>query len=169
MSNYAWRTCSPLTWREYHQATKHSAESLWRSPHVLDWDSMPHPFRYYEGAPTFDLPADPPGPEIPALAVLQRRIAGPSGCAGGAQFLSRLLFHSAAISATKRVPSTGYQYSLRVNPRSMTNGAVMAPARASVNLKSTTKASATIAMSRVRKSENAATAVSKTRLSGTIF
>src|ERR1700674_3024947 len=118
MSNYAWRTCSPLTWREYHQATKHSAESLWRSPHVLDWDSMPHPFRYYEGAPTFDLPADPPGPEIPALAVLQRQIAEPSGCAGGAQFLSRLLFHSAAISATKRVPSTGYQYALRVNPSS---------------------------------------------------
>jgi SagB-type dehydrogenase family enzyme len=79
---------------------------------------MPHPFRYYEGALSFELPPDPPAPEIPALAVLQRQFAASSGCAGGAQFLSRLLFHSAAISATKRVPSTGYQYSLRVNPSS---------------------------------------------------
>ena len=79
---------------------------------------MPHPFRYYEGALAFELPPDPPAPEIPALAVLQRQTAAASDCAGGAQFLSRLLFHSAAISATKRVPSTGYQYSLRVNPSS---------------------------------------------------
>src|SRR5579864_6848908 len=94
MSNCAWRTCSPLTWREYHQSTKHSAESLWRTPHVLDWDSMPHPFRYYEGAVSFELPPDPPAPESPALAVLQRQFAASSGCAEGAQFLSRLLFHS---------------------------------------------------------------------------
>jgi SagB-type dehydrogenase family enzyme len=79
---------------------------------------MPHPFRYYEGALALELPPDPPAPEIPALAVLQRQIAAASDCAGGAQFLSRLLFHSAAISATKRVPSTGHQYSLRVNPSS---------------------------------------------------
>ena len=30
----------------------------------------------------------------------------------------QLLFYSAAISASKRVPSTGYQYALRVNPSS---------------------------------------------------
>jgi integrase len=28
---------------------------------------MPHPFRYYEGAPLLELPAHPPAPEIPAL------------------------------------------------------------------------------------------------------
>ena len=36
----------------------------------------------------------------------------------GPTFLSQLLFYSAAISASKRVPSTGYRYALRVNPSS---------------------------------------------------
>ena len=87
-------------WREYHEATKHSVESLERSPHFLDWDNMPHPFRHYEGVPVLDLPADPPSADD-----------GPS-------FLSQLLFYSAAISASKRVPSTGFRYALRVNPSS---------------------------------------------------
>ncbi len=36
----------------------------------------------------------------------------------GPTFLSQLLFYSAAISVSKRVPSTGYNYALRVNPSS---------------------------------------------------
>ena len=59
-----------MTWREYHQHTKHSVESLRRAPHALDWANMPDPFRHYEGVPVLDLPADPPVPETPALEVL---------------------------------------------------------------------------------------------------
>ena len=65
---------------------------------------MPDPFRHYEGVPVLDLPADPPAPDKPA--------------ADGPTFLSQLLFYSAAISATKLVPSTGFRYALRVNPSS---------------------------------------------------
>jgi len=61
---------------------------------------MPDPFRHYEGVPVLDLPAEP------------------SSVADGPAFLSRLLYYSAAISASKRVPSTGYRYALRVNPSS---------------------------------------------------
>jgi SagB-type dehydrogenase family enzyme len=43
---------------------------------------------------------------------------GGTSAASGAEFLSQLLFHSAAISASKLVPSTGYSYALRVNPSS---------------------------------------------------
>jgi len=94
-----------VTWREYHESTKHTVESLRRSTHFLDWANMPDPFRHYEGVPVLDLPADPPAPAAsPAL--------------DGAAFLSQLLFYSAAISASKRVPSTGYKYALRVNPSS---------------------------------------------------
>ena len=60
-----------MTWREYHESTKHSVESLRRARHVLDWANMPDPFRHYEGVPVLDLPADPPAPEMPALDVLQ--------------------------------------------------------------------------------------------------
>jgi len=78
---------------------------------------MPDPFRHYEGVPVLDLPADPPSPEIPALELLQGGY-GSTLAADGPTFLSQLLFYSAAISASKRVPSTGYKYALRVNPSS---------------------------------------------------
>jgi SagB-type dehydrogenase family enzyme len=94
-----------VTWREYHEFTKHSAEALRRTQHVLDWQNMPDPFRHYEGVPLLDLPADPPGP-------------GSALAEDGPAFLSQLLFYSAAISASKLVPSAGYRYALRVNPSS---------------------------------------------------
>ena len=108
---------STMTWREYHESTKHSVESLRRAPHVLDWANIPDPFRHYEGVPVLDLPADPPIPETPALEVLHGA-AGSTPAGDGPTFLSQLLFYSAAISASKRVASTGDRYALRVNPSS---------------------------------------------------
>ncbi|MCX6622685.1 MAG: SagB/ThcOx family dehydrogenase [Acidobacteria bacterium] len=106
-----------MTWREYHAATAHSANSLSRAPQSLDWANMPDPFRHYDGVPVLDLPADPPAPGLPALEVLEGA-RGSTAARDGAAFLSQLLFYSAAISAAKRVPSTGYKYALRVNPSS---------------------------------------------------
>ena len=106
-----------MTWREYHRSTGHSVESLRRAPHVLDWANMPDPFRHYEGVPVLDLPADPPAPETPALEALHG-FSGATAAGDGPALLSQLLFYSAAISATKRVPSTGFRYALRVNPSS---------------------------------------------------
>jgi SagB-type dehydrogenase family enzyme len=106
-----------MTWREYHEFTKHSVQALRRTQHFLDWRNMPDPFRHYEGVPLLDLPADPPSPEIPALDLLQGAI-GATSASDGPAFLSELLFYSASISASKLVPSTGYRYALRVNPSS---------------------------------------------------
>ncbi len=78
---------------------------------------MPDPFRHYEDVPLVDLPADPPGPEVPTLDLLNGAY-GPRLAADGPAFLSQLLFHSAAVSASKLVPSTGDRYALRVNPSS---------------------------------------------------
>ena len=94
-----------MAWREYHESTKHTVASLRRSQHFLDWAGMPDPFRHYAGVPVLDLPAAPPSPEIAVAS-------------DGPAFLSQLLYYSAAISASKRVPSTGYKYALRVNPSS---------------------------------------------------
>jgi len=106
-----------MTWLEYHELTKHSAESLRRNQHYLDWANMPDPFRHYEGVPLVDLPADPPMPQAPAIEVLRGR-AGSTFAKNGAAFLSQLMFYSASISASKRVASTGDTYALRVNPSS---------------------------------------------------
>ena len=106
-----------MTWREYHELTKHSAESLRRNWHFLDWANMPNPFRKYEGVPVMDLPADPPAARISASEVLQEK-KGNSSARNGAGFLSQLLYYAASISALKRVPSSGDTYALRVNPSS---------------------------------------------------
>jgi SagB-type dehydrogenase family enzyme len=106
-----------MTWREYHEATKHSVDSLRRMRQALDWANMPDPFRHYEGVPVLDLPADPPVPAMSALDVL-RATSGTTPVRDGPTLLSQLLFYSAAISASKRVLSTGYTYALRVNPSS---------------------------------------------------
>jgi hypothetical protein len=106
-----------VNWRDYHEATKHSVESLMRARRVLDWANMPDPFRHYEGVAVLDLPADPPIPQIPALEVLQGA-SGTTPVVDGPAFLSQLFFYSGAISASKRVPSTGDAYALRVNPSS---------------------------------------------------
>ena len=106
-----------MTWREYHESTKHSVESVQRARRVLDWANMPDPFRHYEGVPLLDLPADPPAPGIAAVDVLRGKV-GATIAADGPTFLSQLFFYSAAISASKRAPSTGYKYALRVNPSS---------------------------------------------------
>jgi len=106
-----------MTWREYHECTKHSVESLERNPHFLDWPNRPNPFRHYESVPLLDLPPDPPVPETPALEVLCGG-CGTTPAADVLTFLSELLFYSAAISASKIVLSTGLRYALRVNPSS---------------------------------------------------
>ncbi len=64
-----------------------------------------------------DLPADPPAPDMPVLDVLQGAF-GTTPVGDGPTLLSQLLFYSAAISASKRVPSTREKYALRVNPSS---------------------------------------------------
>ena len=69
------------------------------------------------GDKRIDLPADPPAPETPVFEVLNGA-SGSTSAGDGSTFLSQLLFYSAAISASKRVPSTGDRYALRVNPSS---------------------------------------------------
>jgi hypothetical protein len=105
------------TWHEYHEATKHSVESLRRARHVHEWENMPDQFRYYEGVPVLDLPADSPAPEIPGLDVLQGTFGG-TPASDGSALLSQILFYCAAIRSTKPVRSSGYEYALRVNPSS---------------------------------------------------
>src|SRR3984893_3104812 len=106
-----------MTWLEYHELTKYSPKSLQRTQHSLGLASMANPFRQYECVRVVDLPFDPPAPQISALEVLEGK-TGNTLARDGAEFLSQLMFYSASISASKRIPSTGAIYSLRVNPSS---------------------------------------------------
>jgi SagB-type dehydrogenase family enzyme len=113
----------------YHQATKHTYRSVRAGAHFLDWANQPDPFRTYEGAPTILLPQNPAGfPETGAFAAMAAlaggaRLAAENESSGeptrlDAIWLSRLLWHSMAVSAWKKVPRSEKRYSLRVNPSS---------------------------------------------------
>ncbi len=114
----------------YHQATKHTYQSVRAGAHFLDWANQPDPFRTYEGAPTIRLAQNPDGFPVTGTFAAMAGLAGgatlPTGneSRGGestrldAMWLSRLLWHSMAVSAWKKVPGSGNRYSLRVNPSS---------------------------------------------------
>jgi SagB-type dehydrogenase family enzyme len=113
----------------YHQATKHTYQSVRTSARYLDWHNQPDPFRSYEGAPLIPLPNDPGVLDFGTFAAMAA-LAGSDDTARenepgsgenlvlDSDWLSRLLWHSMAVSAWKKVPGTGARYSLRVNPSS---------------------------------------------------
>ena len=51
----------------YHEATKHSPESIRRSRWAMDWSNKPHPFKRYAGLPRIGLEPEDPTPGRPAL------------------------------------------------------------------------------------------------------
>src|SRR5713101_956696 len=44
--------------RVFHEVTKHSYTSVRSSPHLLDWDLKPLPYKIYPGAASVALPRD---------------------------------------------------------------------------------------------------------------
>jgi hypothetical protein len=113
----------------YHHATKHSYQSVRTNAHYLDWHNQPDPVRTYEGAALITLPAEPGFPKAGTFATIAALAEGARAAKGSKSeyckevlfdvtWLSRLLWHSIAISAWKKVPQTGYRYGLRVNPSS---------------------------------------------------
>jgi SagB-type dehydrogenase family enzyme len=93
--------------RGYHERTKHSEERLAASPHHLDWDNQPVPFKLYRGLETIPLPRRlQPGTvsALRAISALVRRETEPTEQVPGLQALARVLYYSAGITKVKRSP-----------------------------------------------------------------
>ncbi len=113
----------------YHQATKHTYDSVRTNARYLDWQNQPNPFRTFEGVPTILLPPEPGFPSTGTFAAMEA-LAGKTKLPGensserreriqlDLDWLSRLLWHSMAVNSWKKVPGSGTRYSLRVNPSS---------------------------------------------------
>jgi SagB-type dehydrogenase family enzyme len=90
----------------YHDATKHSYESVRNDSHFLDWANQPLPFKVYPTLEPIPLPRDVPPLNVPALEALARPPVAASGEAvPDLAVLSQLLYFSAGI--TKRVEHPG--------------------------------------------------------------
>ena len=98
-------------WR-YHNATKHSTESVRADRHTLDWANQPRTRKIYRNLETFPLPRDLSGSEIPALSAISGTSMAPGGGAvPDLQCLTYILFLSAGI--TKRQPYPGGEIAFR--------------------------------------------------------
>jgi SagB-type dehydrogenase family enzyme len=98
----------------YHDGTKHHYVRYAASLGYMDWETQPHPFRRYEGAPWMQLPL-PTQDLTPAYDLMY----GPGATAPrpvALDTLSEFFFYSLAISAWKSFQNV--QWSLRVNPSS---------------------------------------------------
>src|SRR2546425_13374284 len=80
----------------YHDGTKHSVESVYRSGHRLEWAIMPRPFKVYPDLEPIPLPRDFTSSTRPALAaVADAGAAAGEGPPPGRTALAHLLYLSA--------------------------------------------------------------------------
>src|SRR5947207_15840846 len=89
----------------YHDGTKHSVESVYRSSHRLEWAIMPRPFKVYPDLEPIPLPQDFTSATRPAPAALADR-GTPSGEGArlGRIALARLLYFSAGVPRRQTYP-----------------------------------------------------------------
>lgn len=93
----------------YHDATKHSQQSLAANRHFLDWENQPLPFKIYRDLESIPLVQNAPENDHPALEAIAA-LPRPPRTEGGAKrtpdlaSLSRLLYLSAGITKRKRYP-----------------------------------------------------------------
>jgi SagB-type dehydrogenase family enzyme len=90
---------------EYHEATKHSFDSVYRRPHHLDWDVMPRPFKVYPDLDALPLPHDFTSSTRPALAA----VADPGSARGmgptlDRRLLAHLLYFTAGVLRRRAFP-----------------------------------------------------------------
>ena len=96
----------------YHDRTKHYPWRYAASPGYLDWDTQPNPYRFWEGAPTLELPLLP-DPQTPyEYLYLYPEGAKPFNLENLSKFLELALGLAAVKSAG------GSTWTVRMNPSS---------------------------------------------------
>ena len=98
----------------YHHSSKHDFGHYAPGPQGLDWANQPDPFRRYDGTPLFAL-QHPEPTQSPSYGEVTREGGLPAAPFDHAT-ISRLLYHSLALSAWKQAGGT--RWALRVNPSS---------------------------------------------------
>jgi SagB-type dehydrogenase family enzyme len=102
--------------RAFHEATKHSAESVNRGPHVLDWDNMPVPFKIYRGIPGETLPRSLGAGRKAVLEAICGSVSSrPAGELPDRAALGRLLYYSLGI-VRRRPSGSGHWHYFRAAP-----------------------------------------------------
>src|SRR6202167_97110 len=96
--------------RVFHQLTKHSYTSVRSSPHFLDWDIKPLPYKIYPGAASVALPRDLNLSSTPALAALSSYVPADFSASIGTDALTRILFCADGLTRRKQVSGEDYHF-----------------------------------------------------------
>src|SRR4030095_7504093 len=87
----------------FHNATKHSFQSVRDNIHFLDWPNKPLPFKIYTTLDPIELPREVPPLEMPALEAISKQAAETNGDAiPDLMDLAQILYYSAGITKVKR-------------------------------------------------------------------
>lgn len=90
--------------RAYHDATKHSRQSVRSGDHFLDWAIKPFLFKVYPDVPAVALPREVAVPSLPALDAIARVRAEPGRGRLDLGVLAQLLFFAAGLTKKKVYP-----------------------------------------------------------------
>jgi len=96
--------------RVFHEVTKHSYTSVRSSPHLLDWDLKPLPYKIYPGAASVALPRDLNLSGMPTLTALTTQIAPESSAAVDINALTRIVFCADGLTRRKSVGGEDYHF-----------------------------------------------------------
>jgi SagB-type dehydrogenase family enzyme len=88
--------------RLFHDATKHTVESVRAGGHLLDFANMPIPLKHYPDLEPIPLPVDLPERDAPAVEVLSGRV-DVAPASWGLPELARVLFFSAGVTRRARL------------------------------------------------------------------
>src|SRR6266516_3670419 len=83
--------------RAFHEATKHSFQSVRRRGHSLDWDNKPNPFKVIPGSDRVELPPGVPPTGVPVLEAVRGGTAAQGERSLGLLDLARLLVVGAGV------------------------------------------------------------------------
>ncbi len=96
--------------RVFHEITKHSYTSVRSSPHFLDWDNKPLPYKIYPGAASIPLPRDLNLSSTPTLAALSSYVPPDFSAPIDSAALTRILFCADGLTRQKKVGDDDYHF-----------------------------------------------------------
>jgi SagB-type dehydrogenase family enzyme len=96
--------------RVFHEITKHSYTSVRSSPHFLDWDIKPLPYKIYPGAASVALPRDLNLSSTPTLAALSSYVPADFSAPIETAALTRILFCADGLTRHKRMGADDYHF-----------------------------------------------------------
>lgn len=96
--------------RFFHEITKHSYTNLRTSPHYLDWDNRPSPYKIYPEAGSLALPRDLALSGKPALAAISASANPKTETTIDVPAITRILFSADGLTRHKRVDGEDYHF-----------------------------------------------------------